>query len=95
MVPQFVEPYVKSNKNDRRDAEGIAEVVTRPTMRVSNGQAKKVHDGLTLLGQYLAAHAASHMPVPPCGRRRLVPSLGNLPAATQRRDSRNAVRITP
>ena len=33
MGPQFVKPYVKSNKNDRRDAEAIAEAVTRPTMR--------------------------------------------------------------
>lgn len=33
MAPQFVKPYVKSNKNDPRDAEGIAEAVTRPTMR--------------------------------------------------------------
>ena len=33
MAPQFVKPYVKSNKNDLRDAEAIAEAVTRPTMR--------------------------------------------------------------
>lgn len=33
MSPQFVKPYVKSNKNDFNDAEGIAEAVTRPTMR--------------------------------------------------------------
>src|ERR1700729_1698972 len=33
MAPQFVKPYIKSNKNDMRDAEGINEAVTRPTMR--------------------------------------------------------------
>jgi transposase len=33
MAPQFVKPYVKANKNDLRDAEAIAEAVTRPTMR--------------------------------------------------------------
>src|SRR5262249_18547824 len=33
LAPQFVKPFVKSNKNDRRDAEAIAEAVTRPTMR--------------------------------------------------------------
>ena len=33
MAPQFVKPYIKSNKNDMRDAEGIGEAVTRPTMR--------------------------------------------------------------
>lgn len=31
--PQFVKPYLKSNKNDTLDAEAIAEAVTRPTMR--------------------------------------------------------------
>ncbi|HYJ64977.1 MAG TPA: IS110 family transposase [Parafilimonas sp.] len=33
MAPQFVKPYVKSNKNDQNDAAGIAEAVTRPNMR--------------------------------------------------------------
>ena len=33
IAPQFVKPYVKSNKNDPADAEGIGEAVTRPTMR--------------------------------------------------------------
>jgi transposase len=31
--PQFVPPYVKSNKNDRNDAEAICEAVGRPNMR--------------------------------------------------------------
>ncbi len=31
--PQFVKPYVKTNKNDAADAEAICEAVTRPTMR--------------------------------------------------------------
>lgn len=31
--PQFVKPYVKSNKNDEKDAEAICEAVTRPNMR--------------------------------------------------------------
>lgn len=33
MAPQFVKPYVKTNKNDRMDAEAICEAVGRPTMR--------------------------------------------------------------
>ena len=41
MAPQFVKPYVKSNKNDIRDAEGIGEAVTRPTMRFV--PTKEVH----------------------------------------------------
>ena len=31
--PQFVTPYVKSNKNDAHDAEAICEAMSRPTMR--------------------------------------------------------------
>ena len=33
MAPQFVKPYVKSNKNDAADAQAICEAVTRPSMR--------------------------------------------------------------
>ncbi|GAB7549153.1 IS110 family transposase [Cupriavidus sp. 8B] len=33
MAPQFVKPYVKTNKNDVADAEAICEAVTRPNMR--------------------------------------------------------------
>jgi transposase len=33
MPPQYVRPFVKSNKNDYRDAEANAEAVQRPTMR--------------------------------------------------------------
>lgn len=33
MAPQFVKPYVRSNKNDRNDARGINEAVTRPDMK--------------------------------------------------------------
>jgi transposase len=33
MSPEYVQPYVKGQKNDERDAEAIAEAATRPTMR--------------------------------------------------------------
>ena len=33
IAPQFVKPYVKTNKNDAADAEAICEAVTRPNMR--------------------------------------------------------------
>lgn len=33
MAPQFVKPYVKTNKNDVADAEAICEAVGRPNMR--------------------------------------------------------------
>ena len=32
IAPQFVKPYVKTNKNDRNDAEAICEAVGRPNM---------------------------------------------------------------
>ncbi len=33
IAPQFVKPYVKSNKNDAADAEAICEAAQRPNMR--------------------------------------------------------------
>jgi transposase len=33
MAPQFVKPYVKTNKNDAADAEAICEAAARPNMR--------------------------------------------------------------
>ncbi len=33
MAPQFVKPYIKSNKNDENDAVAICEAVSRPSMR--------------------------------------------------------------
>src|SRR5437899_652642 len=33
MAPRFVKPYLKTNKNDRNDAEAICEAVARPNMR--------------------------------------------------------------
>ena len=32
MAPQFVKPYVKTNKNDAADAEAICEAVGRPNV---------------------------------------------------------------
>lgn len=33
IAPQFVKPFVKTNKNDAADAETICEALLRPTMR--------------------------------------------------------------
>ena len=38
MAPQFVKPYVKTNKNDSADAEAICEAVARPNMRFVPGK---------------------------------------------------------
>lgn len=45
IAPQFVKPYVKSNKNDAADAEAICEAVGRPNMRfvpVKNSEQQSV-----------------------------------------------------
>ena len=42
--PQFVKPYVKSNKNDEKDAEAICEAVTRPNMRFVPGKTIEQED---------------------------------------------------
>lgn len=46
MAPQFVKPYVKTNKNDAADAEAIGEAVTRPNMRFVG--IKNVHQQTVL-----------------------------------------------
>jgi len=33
IAPQFIKPFVKSNKNGAADAEAICEAVQRPSMR--------------------------------------------------------------
>ncbi len=42
--PQFVKPYVKSNKNDAADAQAIAEAVSRPHMRFVSIKEKDHQD---------------------------------------------------
>jgi transposase len=48
MSPQFVRPYVKSNKNDARDAEAICEAVRRPTMRFVAIKSQSQQDMMAL-----------------------------------------------
>lgn len=42
--PQYVKPYVKTNKNDSADAEAIAEAVARPNMRFVPIKSTEHHD---------------------------------------------------
>lgn len=44
IAPQFVKPSVKSNKNDRADAEAICEAVQRPTMRFVSAKTVEQQD---------------------------------------------------
>jgi transposase len=49
MSPRFVRPYVKSNKNDARDAEAICEAVgRRPSMRFVAVKSQAQQDMLAL-----------------------------------------------
>lgn len=48
MPPEYVKPYVKSHKNDDRDAEAIAEAATRPTMRFVPVKSEEQLDVQTL-----------------------------------------------
>lgn len=42
--PQFVKPFVKTNKNDRNDAEAIVEAASRPTMRFVSPKSVEQED---------------------------------------------------
>jgi len=48
IAPQFVKPYVKTNKNDRADAEAICEAVSRPNMRFVAVKSTTQQDILSL-----------------------------------------------
>lgn len=48
MAPQFVKPYVKTNKNDSLDAEAICEAVARPNMRFVPVKAPEQQSVLSL-----------------------------------------------
>jgi transposase len=48
MSPAYVRPYVKAQKNDDRDAEGVAEAATRPTMRFVELKSQEQLDMQTL-----------------------------------------------
>ena len=48
MAPQFVKPYVRSNKNDRNDARAIAEAVMRPDMKFVSMKTIEQQDTLLL-----------------------------------------------
>ena len=50
MAPQHVKPYVKRNKNDRRDAEGLCEATGRPTMRFVPVKTTEQQAALMLAG---------------------------------------------
>ena len=48
MSPEYLRPYVEAQNNDGRDAEGIAEAATRPTMRFIELKSQEQLDMQTL-----------------------------------------------
>ena len=44
IAPQFVKPYVKTNKNDANDAEAICEAMSRPNMRFVSAKTVEQQD---------------------------------------------------
>ena len=78
MSPEYVRPYVKAQKNDDRDAEGIAEAATRPTMRqdqldmqtLYRSRGRLVGERTALINQLRAILLERGM-VAPQGKRKL------------------------
>jgi transposase len=50
MAPQHVKAYVKRNKNDGRDAEGLCEAMSRPTMQFVPVKTDEQQSALMLMG---------------------------------------------
>src|SRR5467141_3595949 len=50
IAPQHVKPYIKRNKNDGRDAEGICEAMSRPTMQFVPVKTAEQQAALMLAG---------------------------------------------
>src|SRR5258705_2229671 len=50
MAPQHVKAYVKRNKNDGRDAEGLCEAMSRPTMQFVPVKTEEQQAALMLAG---------------------------------------------
>src|SRR6202171_1227495 len=50
MAPQHVKAYVKRNKNDGRDAEGLCEAMSRPTMQFVPVKTEEQQAALMLIG---------------------------------------------
>jgi len=50
IAPQHVKPYIRRNKNDGRDAEGLCEAMSRPTMRFVPVKTAEQQAALMLAG---------------------------------------------
>jgi transposase len=106
MGPQFVKPYVKTNKNDFNDAEAICEAVSRPNMRfvpIKSVQQQeiqlvhKVRDKLIkdkiALGNQIRGLLLEYGIVIPQGDFHLRKALANLSALSEGSDLTNYARM--
>src|ERR1700682_95476 len=50
IAPQHVKPYIKRNKNDGRDTEGLCEAMSRPTMQFVAVKTEEQQAALMLAG---------------------------------------------
>ena len=50
IAPQHVKAYIKRNKNDGRDAEGLCEAMSRPTMQFVAAKTEEQQAALMLAG---------------------------------------------
>src|ERR1700742_1866063 len=91
MAPQLVKPYVARNKNDWRDAEGLCEAMSRPSMRfvpVKTAEQKAalmltaIRDGLiarrTQWTNTIRGHAAEYGLIAPKGLDKIEPLLAQI-----------------
>lgn len=91
MAPQLVKPYVMRNKNDGRDAEGLCEAMSRPSMRfvpVKSAEQQAalmltgIRDGLiarrTQLTNTIRGHAAEYGLIAPKGLDAIEPLLARI-----------------
>jgi transposase len=91
MAPQLVKPYVARNKNDGRDAEGLCEAMSRPSMRFvpvkTAGQQAAlmltgIRDGLiarrTQLSNAIRGYAAEFGLIAPKGLDKIEPLLARI-----------------
>ena len=92
MSPEYVRPDVKAHKNDDREAEGIAEAATRPTMgfegrtMMQSAHQRRRSDGRAHSKPRREGHSRTSGSRSASGRR---------PQAEHRRDARASARRSP
>src|SRR5260370_12761499 len=62
MAPQHVKAYVKRNKNDGRDAEGLCEAMSRPTMQFVAAKTQEQQAAPMLAARRHQRSAQAHPP---------------------------------